>query len=62
MLLRYTQESAQPFVYKGCAIFASKLEIPYVFILCKHFFIFFKKNFSEEITARTESPHPVSVP
>ena len=27
MLLRYTQESAQPFIYKGYALFVSKLEI-----------------------------------
>ena len=27
MLLRYTQESAQPFIYKGYALFISKLEI-----------------------------------
>ena len=26
MLLRYTQESAQPFIYKGYALFISKLE------------------------------------
>ena len=27
MLLRYTQESEQPFIYKGYALFISKLEI-----------------------------------
>ena len=26
-LLRYMKESAQPFIYRGCAVFASKLEI-----------------------------------
>ena len=44
MLLRYTQESAQPFIYKGYALFISKLEIADILVNFNSFSFIFMEN------------------